>query len=244
VTGWLGSELVYRLHVGVDPGADLNAPNSLASEPATPYHVETQATKAHSGGAVEQPAKDKEKRLEKAGTPGRGPAGVIPNLQARVVVGIFEQIERAEATGKELHRLGYSDKDISIVMQPAGSAPETPTSQTKAEQGTATGATTGAVIGGIAGLAALAIPGIGPVLAAGPIAVALGALTGGALGGLVGSFTGLGIPTEQAKAYEAAVRAGGVVMTVRAADRDAADRITGVMNNRGVKQAASYTEEL
>jgi hypothetical protein len=119
-----------------------------------------------------------------------------------------------------------------------------PTSHTKAEQGTATGATTGAVMGGVAGLAALAIPGLGLVLAAGPIAVALGALVGGALGGLVGSFAGLGIPTEQAKAYEAAVRAGGVVMTVHVADRDAGERVTGVMREQGATQAASYTEEL
>jgi hypothetical protein len=216
----------------------------LTVAPAAPDTPETEVARAQSSGAVEQPDKAKELRLEKAGTPGKGPSGVVPDLQAQVVVGIFEHSEQSELTRNQLYRLGYSDTDISIVIQPAGSAPEMPTSHTKAEQGTATGATTGAVMGGVAGLAALAIPGVGPVLAAGPIAVALGALVGGALGGLVGSFAGLGIPTEQAKVYEAAVRAGGVVMTVRVTDRDAGDRVTGVMREQGATQAANYTEEL
>jgi hypothetical protein len=194
--------------------------------------------------AASQTPQPDPQRLDKSGTPGKGPEGIIPDLQSRVVVGVFDRHENAESARDLLYHNDYSGTDISIVMQPIGSAPETPTSHTKAEEGTAAGATTGAVLGGAAGLAALLIPGIGPVLAAGPIAVALGALVGGALGGLVGSFTGLGIPTEQAKAYEEAVRGGGIVMTVRAADQEAADRVSALMREYGASETASYTEEL
>jgi hypothetical protein len=77
------------------------------------------------------------------------------------------------------------------------------------------------VLGGITGVAALTIPGVGALLAAGPIAAVLGAMGGAALGGLVGSFTGLGIPSEDAKQFEQAVRAGRVVVAIKIADRTA-----------------------
>jgi len=107
--------------------------------------------------------------------------------------------------------------------------PEVGGGETKADQGTAVGASVGAVLGGIAGLAALSIPGIGPLLAAGPIAAALGALTGTApwwAGGLVHR---LGIPEEQAKGYEAAVRAGVIVIVVRVADSAAEARAERIL---------------
>jgi tetrahydromethanopterin S-methyltransferase subunit C len=101
------------------------------------------------------------------------------------------------------------------------------------------------VLGGIAALAALAIPGIGPLLAAGPIATVIsGALVGGTLGGLVGSFTGLGIPTERAQEYEATVRKGGIVVAINVPDRSADDQVTGLLRHHGAREIASYTQAL
>jgi hypothetical protein len=187
---------------------------------------------------------EQEQRIPKADAPGKGPEGIAPDMQARTVVGVFDRFEQADAALHELQGAGFSDRDISLVMQQSGSAPEMGAGETKADQGTVTGASVGAVLGGVAGLAALAIPGIGPILAAGPIAAAVGALTGGALGGLIGSFGGLGIPTEHAKQYDAAVRAGGVVVAVRVPDRAADDRASQILRQHGARDAASYTQAL
>src|SRR5262245_2545860 len=187
---------------------------------------------------------EQQQRIPKRDNPGKGPQGIAPDLQARTVVGIFDRAEDAESALRDLRAAGFADADISLVMQPRGTAPERGAGETKAEQGTVTGASVGAVLGGVAGLAALAIPGIGPLLAAGPIAAALGALTGGALGGLVGSFSGLGIPTEHAKSYDAAVRAGGVVLAVRVPDRAVDERASRVLDQHGARERASYSEAL
>ena len=143
-----------------------------------------------------------------------------------------------------LEASGYPREDISLVMQERGSAPEIGAEATHADTGIATGVGAGAVLGGIAGLAALAIPGVGPLLAAGPLAALLGAVSGAALGGLLGSFTGLGIPTEAAKEYEAAVREGGVVVAAKAADADNEKRITDVLQQHGPRTGHSYTQAL
>src|SRR5436853_7231638 len=151
-----------------------------------------------------QVSEDKEKRLVKTDDPGKGPEGIVPNLEARVVVGMFDSRARAEAAHAALRHAGFSEENISEVMQPTESAPEVAAGETRAKKGSVVGVSTGAIVGGAIGLAALAIPGIGPLLAAGPIAAALGgAVAGGALGGLIGSLVGLGIPTEHAKEYEA-----------------------------------------
>jgi hypothetical protein len=187
---------------------------------------------------------EQEQRIPKRDDPGKGPEGIAPDLQARSVVGIFDRVEDAEATLNDLRAAGFADADISLVMQQRGTAPERGAGETKASEGTVAGASIGAVLGGIAGLAALAIPGIGPLLAAGPIAAALGALTGGALGGLVGSFSGLGIPTEHAKSYDAAIRAGGIVLAVRAPDREADERAGRIMDQHGARERSSYAQAL
>ena len=107
------------------------------------------------------------------------------------------------------------------------------------------GVSTGAIVGGAIGLAALAIPGIGPLLAAGPIAAALGgAVAGGALGGLIGSLVGLGIPTEHAKEYEAAVRSGGIVVAIKVADQEGCDRAAEILRRHGAQEATSYNQAL
>jgi hypothetical protein len=90
---------------------------------------------------------------------------------------------------------------------------------TKAPEGTATGVATGGVIGGslglLAGIGALAIPGVGPLIAAGPIMATLAGLgVGGAVGGMVGALVGMGIPEFEAKRYEGAVKEGGTLLSV------------------------------
>lgn len=119
---------------------------------------------------------------------------------------------------------GFNHSEISVLM------PETDSSHdighikaTKAPEGTATGAATGGVAGGVigllAGIGALAIPGVGPLIAAGPIIAALsGAALGAATGGVVGGLIGLGIPELEAKVYEGKLKTGNYLVTVHARD--------------------------
>ncbi len=193
----------------------------------------------------QDPAYGKERRISKSDSPGRGVDGAVPNLGARVVVGVFDQQQQASTAGQELIATGIPADDISIIAQPPGTAPETTADETHADRGMVAGASTGALVGGIAGLALLAIPGVGPLFAIGPITAAIsGAVTGGALGGLIGAFSGLGIPTEQAQAYEAAVRAGGVVLTLKVEDHSAADETSAILRRNEAREIESYSESL
>lgn len=177
-------------------------------------------------------------------SPGTGPMGVFPNLQQHNVVAIFDSMAAAEAAVDDLRAAGFGAEEISLVRRSEGDAPQVGAEHTRAEQGAATGASVGAVVGGAIGLTALAVTGIGAVLAAGPIvAILTGVLTGGALGGLVGSLAGLGIPSERAKRYEEAVRQGGVFMTVKTSG-DEANRAVDILNRRGAREVESYTPAL
>jgi hypothetical protein len=176
---------------------------------------------------------------------GRGWAGAVPNVGARTVVGVFsDRAALSRAYGK-LVDAGFSSNDISVVSQGDAPAPPTSATNTKTGTGIAAGATAGAVLGGIAGLVSLAIPGVGPLLAAGPIVAALGgAAAGGAVGALAGSFVGLGVPKEEAERYEAAVRSGGVFMSVKTADKDAAERAAEVLGAHGADRINRYQPAL
>jgi hypothetical protein len=121
---------------------------------------------------------------------------------------------------------GFSNNDISALFpDKSGTRDFAVEKGTKAPEGAAAGAGTGAVIGGtlgwLAGVGALAIPGVGPFVAAGPIAAALSAAAvGGAVGGIAGSLIGLGIPEYEAKRYEGKVKQGGILLSVHADDGD------------------------
>src|SRR5215207_3070046 len=155
-----------------------------------------------------------------------------PPRAGLIVVGIFDRRSDAEAAIGDLKSAGFRRDDISLIMQqPERSEDPIGSGKTKADQGTVVGVSTGAVLGSIVGVAALAIPGVGALLAAGPIAAALGAMGGAALGGLVGSFTGLGIPSEEAKQFDEAVRAGQVVLAVRIVDRSAEARAQAIIGH-------------
>ena len=119
-----------------------------------------------------------------------------------------------------LRAAGYRNTDISVLFPDnRGTKDFAHEKNTKAPEGTTAGAASGLAIGGtlgwLAGIGALAIPGIGPFIAAGPIVAALaGAGAGGALGGLVGALVGMGIPEYEAKRYEGRIRSGGILMSV------------------------------
>ena len=170
--------------------------------------------------------------------------GAAPNLRSRVVVAVFERRDQAQAVVGALEQQGISRENISLVTRDEGAAPEVGAEATKSNQGIAVGAGAGALVGGLVGLAALTVPGVGPLLASGPLAAALGALSGAALGGLVGSFTGLGIPTEQASQYVEAVRSGGSVVAVTVADEREEQFVDGALQRHAPQSLQSYTNAL
>lgn len=168
-------------------------------------------------------------------------AGIAPDLETRTVVGVFDRSEQADAAANRLKAEGYPIEDLSVVMRPPDSPPQTNAEETEAEKATIVGASAGALLGGAIGLIALTIPGIGPLLAAGPLAAAVsGALAGGALGAWVGSLVGLGIPTERAEEYERAVRAGGVFTALKVPDEEAAERVAGILTEHGAREVDSF----
>lgn len=147
----------------------------------------------------------------------------------KTVLGVFPSTEAADKAIADLEQMGFSSGDISVIMrQEEGGAPRSGRRAAVARD-TGAGATTGGAIGGVAGLiigiAAITVPGLGALVAAGPLAVALGlvqigattlagAITGAAAGGIIGALIGLGVPEEKAKAYEEAVRKGQVLLAV------------------------------
>jgi hypothetical protein len=118
---------------------------------------------------------------------------------------------------------------------------------TKAPEGTATGAAAGGALGGtlglLAGIGALAIPGLGPFIAAGPIVGALAGLgAGGALGGFVGALVGMGIPEYEAKRYEGRVKEGGVLLSVHAGTSDRVRIAKDILERTGAEDITSSWE--
>ena len=119
--------------------------------------------------------------------------------------------------------------------------------QTKAPEGATTGVSAGAVIGGglgwLVGIGALAIPGIGPFVAAGPIMAALaGATVGGAVGGVSGALIGLGIPEYEAKRYEGAVKDGGILLSVHCDESEWIQKAKKLLQSSGAYDIASAAE--
>ena len=165
----------------------------------------------------------------------------------RTVVAIYDSFQTANEAVRELVENGFPRETISIVAnsiaaerkmppEPAVKGPVADETGAGAGFGAGIGAAIGVVGGLLVGLGALTIPGFGPVLAAGPLAVALstltgagvGAVAGGFTGGLLGALIGLGIPEEEAEYYAEGVRRGGVLVAVQA-DAYNADQITGFL---------------
>ena len=163
--------------------------------------------------------------------------------------GIFPNRTAAEAAVDQLNGAGFSHDDVSVLMADKNSSKEFASEKnTKAPEGTTAGVLGGGTVGGtlglLAGLGALAIPGVGPLIAAGPIMGALAGLgIGGAVGGLVGALVGMGIPEYEAKRYEGRVNDGGILVSVHCASSEEVSRAKGVLKAAGGDDIASSGEK-
>lgn len=165
---------------------------------------------------------------------------------AKTVVGLFDDVQEAQAVVEELMAEGFNRDDISIVAKSVSDTEMTGGTSSgmrdndadDTASGAASGAGTGALLGGAAGLllglGSLAIPGVGPILGAGPVAAALaGAGIGAAAGGLIGALTNAGVPEEEAGYYTEGVRRGHTLITVTADDA-MADAAADIMERHNV----------
>jgi len=157
---------------------------------------------------------------------------------------MMDNIDEAQAVVRDLVAAGIRREDIGFMANEKQTIPssaglnESEGQAGGAASGALTGAGAGAAIGGLGGLllsvAPLAIPGIGPIIAAGPIAAALaGAGIGAVAGGLIGGLTRLGVPEEEAHYYAEGVRRGGILVTVAASDQAQASQAVDIMKRHG-----------
>lgn len=164
------------------------------------------------------------------------------------VFGIFKDRMHVETGVDNLIRSGFRSEDISVLLpENMGTKEFAHEKNTKAPEGATTGAGTGAVLGGtlglLAGIGALAIPGLGPFIAAGPIMGALaGAGTGGVVGGLIGAMVGMGIPEYEAKRYEGMVKSGGILLSVHCDNSDWVGKAKDILKQSGAEDIASTGE--
>src|SRR4051795_721900 len=164
------------------------------------------------------------------------------------VFGIYPDQLTAEDAVEALKEAGFRNTDISALFPDnKGTKDFAHEKQTKAPEGAVTGGTTGAVIGGtlgwLAGIGSLAIPGLGPFIAAGPIMAALaGVGVGGAVGGIVGALVGMGIPEYEAKRYEGRVVKGGILLSVHSDDSDWTKRARDILERTGAEDISSTGE--
>src|SRR5271170_4539959 len=165
------------------------------------------------------------------------------------VFGIYQNEKQAERTVDDLLAGGFSNDDISVLLPDnQGTKDFAHDKSTKAPEGAAAGVTTGGVIGGtlglLAGIGALAIPGVGPLIAAGPIMAALAGLgVGGAVGGLVGALVGMGIPEYEAKRYEGRVKDGGILLSVHCDSSEEVSKAKEILKATGAEDIASSGEK-
>ena len=165
------------------------------------------------------------------------------------VFGIYKNIDQAEHAADQLVVSGFSTQDISVLMADnEGTRQFAHEKNTKAPEGTTAGVTTGGVVGGtlgvLVGLGALAIPGVGPLIAAGPIMAGLAGLgVGGAVGGLIGGLVGMGIPEFEAKRYEGRVKDGGVLLSAHCDTCDEVSRAKDILKSTGAEDISSAGEK-
>jgi Alternative complex III, ActD subunit len=164
------------------------------------------------------------------------------------VFGIYKDTVSLGQALERLRAAGFRSTDVSVLMpENLGTKDLATKKETKAPEGATTGGVTGGVIGGalgwLAGIGALAIPGLGPFIAAGPIMGLLaGAGAGGAIGGLVGSLVGMGIPEYEAKRYEGRIKSGGILLSVHADDSEWAKRAKKILEETGAEDISSTGE--
>lgn len=164
------------------------------------------------------------------------------------VFGIYPTQAAVERAVDTLKDAGYRNTDISVLFpENVGSKDFAHEKGTKAPEGAATGAGSGAVLGGtlgwLAGIGVLAIPGLGPFIAAGPIMAALaGVGVGGAVGGVTGALVGMGIPEYEAKRYEGRVKKGGILLSVHSDNSKWTAKAKDLLKQTGAEDVSSTGE--
>jgi hypothetical protein len=164
------------------------------------------------------------------------------------VFGIYFTRSNVESAVNALKHAAFSSSDVSILLPENIKTGEVVTEQsTKAPEGAAVGVGSGAAVGGalgwLVGVGALAIPGIGPVIAAGPLVAALAGIgIGGALGGFAGSLVGMGIPEYEAKKYEGELLKGGILVVAHCETYEEAERAKQVLQANGAQDIAISQE--
>ena len=165
-----------------------------------------------------------------------------------VVMGIFRSRIDLERAMADLRANGFVNGDISaLIPEPASSHEFGHTARTKAPEGVTAGAATGALTGGalgwLVGAGTLAIPGLGVLIAAGPIVAALAGLgIGGTVGGVAGGLVGFGFPEYEAKRYEGHIRDGGLLVSVHCVDSDWRNKAKEILERAGAIDIASSHE--
>jgi hypothetical protein len=161
------------------------------------------------------------------------------------VFGIYRTRGGAERGVDALRQAGFRNEDISVLLpENQGTKDFAAEKHTKAPEGTATGATAGAIIGGtlglLAGIGALAIPGLGPFIAAGPIMATFSGIgAGGVVGGIVGALVGMGLPEYEAKRYEGMLREGGILVSAHCDNSDWVKRGKAIPERTGAHDISS-----
>jgi hypothetical protein len=169
-------------------------------------------------------------------------------MAGTAVFGIYPSLTSVEIGVDELKSAGFMNTDISVLFpESAGTRDFAHEKSTKAPEGATAGASTGVVLGGalgwLMGIGALAIPAVGPFIAAGPIMAALaGAGLGGTVGGIAGALIGMGIPEYEAKRYEGQVKNGGILLSVHSDTSDLTRRAKEILKRTGAQDIASTGE--
>ena len=162
--------------------------------------------------------------------------------------GLYPDRAQVEAGVNALIMAGFRSEDISVLLPDnEGTKDLAHERNTKAPEGATAGAGAGGVLGGtlgvLVGIGAIAIPGLGPLIVAGPIVSALAGMgAGGAVGGLVGAFAGMGIPEYEAKRYDGRVRKGGILLSVHCDNSAWATRAKDILKGSGAEDVAVADE--
>jgi hypothetical protein len=166
----------------------------------------------------------------------------------KAVMCIVKTRSQAETIIEELQAVGFENDDISVLFpNQEGTKDFAHEHNTKAPEGAIAGVGTGGVVGGtlglLAGIGALAIPGIGPLLAAGPVLAAMsGAAAGATVGGITGALIGMGIPEMEAKRYEGKIRGGNLLISVHTEASEERARVEGIFKGARADDICSANE--
>lgn len=166
----------------------------------------------------------------------------------KTVIGILDTEAQADRVVAALQAAGFPANDISVLLpDQRGTKDFAHEHNTKAPEGAVVGAAGGGAVGGaiglLAGIGALAVPGLGPFIAAGPLMAALsGAAAGAAVGGIAGALVGMGIPELEAKRYEGKIRSGNILLAVHVDDANEAKRAAQILKSENAHDVSSTTE--